>query len=417
MGETYVQLFSAAERFLRSGSFSENTDWLEKSLEAYCQKPSRDKAREVYEAFLLTFRIDGMMAALDALDKFEVLAGQLVDRHRDHYMHAVTVFLLGIKIATENSKAREALFVFQTYSDSYPNEYEELLYRWGLTALFHDVGYPLELGYRAIVEYGSLLMEPCLVNEAGHVRRSPSVSRSSDPMLRLYLPNPDSFLYINRLQPKLELANDYYLKYPQLRVEQLPACALQALAGRLSATLGFAPVERFYDSLRNHLLTMLERGRIDHALYGAITFLKWMNEAIAKTEWNPAYFYIPVLDCTAAIALHNVYSELFQRPPFNRPPLSLSSFPLAWLLILCDQLQEFDRLSYGTKRPPAALADGSLAVDDRELRVELVAKDETSRDAAHAVGDGVAEALRRVLRIEDAFQLLSLPVFTSGVAP
>lgn len=65
------------------------------------------------------------------------------------------------------------------------------------------------------------------------------------------------------------------------------------------------------------------------------------------TNWNPSYFYFPVADSASAIFLHNYYKHVLMNKPFNLECMEVKSHPIAYLLILCDGLQEWNRKGFG----------------------------------------------------------------------
>jgi hypothetical protein len=92
---------------------------------------------------------------------------------------------------------------------------------------------------------------------------------------------------------------------------------------------------------------MAKSGFIDHGFYSALIVLKWYGFLIQSCNYKPEYFYYPVLDSASAILLHNFYKNVIMKPPFSKGHLSPLEQPIAYLLILCDELQEWNREAYG----------------------------------------------------------------------
>ena len=64
------------------------------------------------------------------------------------------------------------------------------------------------------------------------------------------------------------------------------------------------------------------------------------------------------------------------KPPFNRGPLSPGEHPIAYLLILCDELQEWNRFAYGIMDKKRDLADeASLLINDNRLEMNYIDRD------------------------------------------
>ena len=60
------------------------------------------------------------------------------------------------------------------------------------------------------------------------------------------------------------------------------------------------------------------------------------------------YFFYPIVDSASAILLHNYYRNAMQND-FGQKQLEPSKSPIAYLLILCDELQEWNRRPIGIK--------------------------------------------------------------------
>ena len=106
-----------------------------------------------------------------------------------------------------------------------------------------------------------------------------------------------------------------------------------------------------------------------------------------------------MLDAASAILLqHNYYKHVLQKPPFALPPLSAERHPIGYLLILCDELQEWNRQAYGIEdKKKVHAADCKIRMDAGCLKVHYVtyggvlAEDFCAKkdaDAASAPGSG-----------------------------
>ncbi len=84
------------------------------------------------------------------------------------------------------------------YPDNYPDVREEFLYRWGLTALFHDIGYPVELINKSLAVY---------LNSA--VALGPrDAKKSGKPVIALSIEELDDLIYVNQLWPATHKIKD-----------------------------------------------------------------------------------------------------------------------------------------------------------------------------------------------------------------
>ena len=142
---------------------------------------------------------------------------------------------------------------------------------------------------------------------------------------------------------------------------------MDLLAHRVASRLEL-DVRQVKESLDTYLERSARIGRIDHGFFSAMVVLKWYGYLIQIASISPARLYAPVLDAAAAILLHNFYATTLQRPPFSLGVLSPKADPLSFLLILCDELQEWNRDAYGKldKKGRRAL-DAEIRVQDDKL--------------------------------------------------
>lgn len=147
---------------------------LKATIDVFLDYESSYTAYEVYENFLMIYQItpedksdvdeysphsiisepNTLLDLVKIMKKYEENTGDLINRQRDHFIHSVNVFVLGLAIYAQNENYREIFkgyildneFYKKYYRDS-NNDYshEEFLYRWGIAALFHDIGYPFEI--------------------------------------------------------------------------------------------------------------------------------------------------------------------------------------------------------------------------------------------------------------------------------
>ena len=107
----------------------------------------------------------------------------------------------------------------------------------------------------------------------------------------------------------------------------------------------------------------LNEGKIEHGILGAILSLKILDELYcvknpghyrtdAKVEreygssrrgWGRKHFDKEIVDACSAISIHNIIGDL------DNVNITYRSARLAYLLILCDSIQEWDRFSPGQR--------------------------------------------------------------------
>jgi len=392
--------FKGFKLFEREGNLS-------KAIENFCDNPCDDSAKEVYKAFLYTYRFLGLEEVIEAMHRFEVTAARMIPCQRDHYVHTVNVFLLGVSIFVCNKNVRDALNISTDYPDRYPTLEEEFLFRWGMSALFHDVGYPLEIAYESIHEFSSMLMLPNLYCQSGDIVSGKTSRKTKHPILTLKFCNFADFLYINALGPLDKCKEEYLKKYPNFK-KNLSNNIIKLLSCKISNCLGIASKKVICQKLGKAIDNGLEQGLLDHGLYSAIIFLKWHNEAFLKSKWNPAYFYIPIVDAATAIFLHNAYDYIFNIPPFNLGALEIKKHPLSFLLILCDKVQEVDRAPYGYANKDINFTDCSVYIDDNAFDLKLSARKGEDKKLAKLRVEEIARSIQNSIDITGVFKKFSI---------
>jgi len=120
---------------------------------------------------------------------------------------------------------------------------------------------------------------------------------------------------------------------------------------------------------------MARSGFIDHGYYSSIIVLKWYGYLIQSAKYKPEYFFWPVLDSASAILLHNCYKNMMMKKPFSLGALAPNTHPIAYLLILCDELQEWNRPAYGIiDRKRTLAAEAGIEVTDEALDVTFITR-------------------------------------------
>ena len=384
--------------FFAEHSLFERQEQLQNSLIRFSEKQSEIAAKEVFEAFLFTYRLPGLQELISAMNRFEVLSGRLVPSQRDHYIHSVNVFLLGFSIFARSANLKSIATSYSEYADSYPNIGEEFLFRWGLASLFHDVGYPLQIAYRTITEFTTMLISPSLLFNDESVVLSEGSKKKIKPVAFLTIPNLDDLLFIKGLPPKKSLEGEYYSKYPNLK--ELPNDLIYAISSQI-AKRGFASSNVICERIKREINESLETGNVDHGIYSAIIFLKWINEAFYSSAWNPAYFYIPVMHSASAILLHNSHDYIFQAPPFNLQALDCQQDFLTYLLILCDSIQETDRVCYGYSENREPFSESRLKLENDSLTIEFLVDD---LEFANLKIQNIKESIQKAIALNSLFK-------------
>lgn len=285
---------------------------------------------------------------IELLAEFESNGSSLLMKHRDHYAHSVYVFVLGLAIYQQTNAFQEAYRRYYRFADSDSGRQEaahHFLQYWGLTSLFHDIGYPFELPFEQVKSYfgGSIKGVPFLAYR-GVQHFSPA-----EDALRAYLtPTQQELTAGQPLTPEMVLATN-------LADKLYPAYASFSGYQSFLREHDLTDEKRNYTSYLAHAI-LAEKpshpesfgGFMDHAFFSALILMKRLAD-IGLT--SPVY-----ADVLTAIVLHNsMYKfsitnvkEDKTKSTFNASHrFSLGQHPLAYLLMLCDELQCWDRVAYG----------------------------------------------------------------------
>lgn len=341
--------------------------FMKQAILEFLHNETKETAFAVYRTFFDSYRItiDGesnpFIDLLDVLRSYEENAAILIDKQRDHYIHSVNVFILGLCIYAGNRNYREAfrsaILNREDYPFAYSTKHEEFFYRWGLASLFHDVGYPVEIVGRQINKFVSFASDIDGKEEKVNVQ--------------LVFENFNELNRINEVIPKRRFTECYFSRYDDtIYIDTLKP--LDLLAHKLHTSLG-VDLSSTKLTLDDYVNVMAKNGFIDHGYYSAIIVLKWYGYLIQCANYKPEYFFWPVLDSASAILLHNCYRNMMQKSPFNLGALSPKTHPIAFLLILCDELQEWNRKAYGKKDKLRTLAaSAKIEISDDLLNINYI---------------------------------------------
>lgn len=294
-------------------------DCLNRALQQFCKTGKKVDAFSVYYCFCEIFEVLGsgygsMNRLLEFLYDHENHLGELLSKHRDHYSHSVYVFALGLAIFAKDESYRKI------FLDFYKKESEDttsFLRLWGLTALFHDIGYPFQLAHEQIKAYAN-----CLWGEENPI--APFIAyENMDDLLTLggRIKNESSFNAVQTVDEMLAYGINYRLGYP-----------LHVLLSGL--------VERYKHQSRY----------MDHGYFSAVLLFNRLAEANTP-------FTDEILDVLTAITLHNNFNRYDIKQALNKNvAIPEKKHPLAYLLVLCDELQDWDRTAFGyiSKKDPLA---------------------------------------------------------------
>ena len=313
---------------------------LERELEIFMDSGATQDAYGVYYCFMEIFfgSYGRSKKVIELLSEYESNGSSLLMKHRDHFSHSVYVFVLGIAIYETNENFRRAFnrFYHFTPDEDRPGESGKaahfFLEYWGMTALFHDVGYPFELTFEQVISFF----------EAGDDDRGKNTP----------------FIVYKNMKTMTELgpqAQELFRKMYGRSFQMIDEVMAFDLAGKFGKAYGVT---------EEYLLKVLRKKPVspesfcyymDHAYFSTLCLFHELTAAmgIDTGEERPAHSRTlrPVhIDVLSAILLHYdlfTYSIASHDGAGRKPALPMDIHPLAWLLMLCDELQCWDRTAYG----------------------------------------------------------------------
>ncbi len=387
-------------------------DLLKAGIDLFLDNENPYNAYEVYRTFFMIYQITAaykseendeplisvnepntLLDLVKTMEKYEENTGDLIDKQRDHLVHSVNVFLLGLAIYAQNNRYREYFkgYVLKSNYDKYyrleNGEFsdEEFLYRWGVAALFHDVGYPVEIIGKQLKKF---------INDSVK-----SISSTYDADIAIDFKDFNEFNTIVKMD--CNFADEFTKTYPEAKFLNLFK-PTDIVAHKISTDFGSINVNDVIKHLDNFVYSMGEMGFIDHGFFSCILVLNSYGYLIQKYAKNHDFFFYPIVDSASAILLHNYYRNVLQKDPFNLNQLHPSQSPLAFLLILCDELQEWSRRPFGVKdKQKGHVNEYLLKIDDDSLEVKYIGK---SGYTGLGFSKDKMVLLNNVLSIDSAFQ-------------
>ncbi len=312
---------------------------LERELEKFLDSAATQDAYTVFYCFLEIFfgNYGKFKKKVELLSEYESNGSSLLMKHRDHYSHSVFVFALGLAIYETNENFRRAFNSYYHFDQAEdrdqasPKAAHFFLKFWGMTALFHDIGYPFELTFEQVMAFFE----------------ADDDDRGTNTPFIVY----KNMRTMTELSPR---AQECFHKIYGRNFSSID----ELLAFDLTQKLG-----PFYDFSEEYLLKTLKRkpvmpesfcGYMDHAYFSSL-LLYHMLEAAIEIDTNEGlrirtHVFQPAhVDALGAILLHyDLYTySIASGEDGTKPKFSMDMHPLAWLLLLCDELQCWDRTAYG----------------------------------------------------------------------
>lgn len=403
---------------------------LEVAVHRFLESGVAEDAFDVYFIFLEMFigSYSKTKEMIEMLSEFETNASSLLMKHRDHYSHSVYVFLMGLAYYDSSESYREEYR--KKYEEQIKNERDARLDKdlkslndssevlsslkneevseeeraahflkyWGLTSLFHDIGYPFELSFEQVKSYfGDTIkyvpfvtynMNNFLVSEADdHIKDMEEELKKYEQKMNEGKLSQEDIKDYNKKK------KEYPEKTEQLRHDKAEAIKKLAkmlpegynenvgdniciyLANALEYCLGerYTDMEMYTDfvkapkkqnasgenkscAYRDYLLDVLSHrndpskcgGYIDHAFFSAVMLTVRLLKVVDIDDINVMY-----TNSVIAILLHNSFYKFsvtnYKKDCNDKHHFTVDINPLAYLLMLCDEIQCWDRTSYGKK--------------------------------------------------------------------
>jgi hypothetical protein len=353
------------------------------------KKTSNDTESTEGELFLSNDEPDLMLELVETLKKYEKSTGDLIERQRDHYIHSVNVFILGLAIFSQNENYRDAFLRVNNdgyYNSFYETSNEEFFYRWGIASLFHDIGYPLEIIGKQMKKF---------IKEG--------VNSISNQDIAIFLSFKDFKDFNTIVKKDSDFPNNYREIYNETNFIDLFK-PLDILAHKISLVFEDIELIDIKKNLDSFVGVMANNGFIDHGFYSAILVTLYYGYLIQKYGKKSEFFFFPIVDSASAILLHNYYRNVLMSKnyEFRRENMKVNEHPIAYLLILCDELQEWNRQPFGVEDKKKYHANESkIEITNDYMDVEYIIKNGT---LSPSFGREKSELLYSILDIFDMFK-------------
>ena len=340
-------------RSLKAGQIPYNMEMdldrlcLENALADFLGSGAADDAYSVYYCYLEMFfgRSGSSKRMMELLSEYEANGSSLLMKHRDHFSHSVYVFALGLAIYETNAAYRRIFREFyglgaddagagagnagaKAGGPANAREAEAraancFLEYWGLTALLHDIGYPFELPFEQVLSYFEVTHQ----------------ERGADSAYMAYRGIGNLTKLDEASAARFE---SIYGRYFASATELFSF----DIAGKLGPDYGCTE-EGMRDVVEAKPREPARFGYfMDHAFFSAVRAFRELRDAFGGGKLTRMH-----VDALTAILLHNSLFKFaiafYKDPKKHKAPLKASLHPLAWMLMICDELQCWDRTAYG----------------------------------------------------------------------
>lgn len=303
---------------------------MENAIADFLDSGKREEAFDVYFCYLEMFfgGYDKTRKMIELLSEYEVNGSGLLVKHRDHYVHSVYVFILGLAVYQKNALYRRSYNEYYNLKDRTSEEQQKAAHHflryWGMTALFHDIGYPFELPFEQVESYFEV------------------TSASGEKNKRENKP----YIAYNRMDTFNRISDEV-----RERIQSIYRGTVFETTDDVFAHVLYLQLGENYGFDENSMKEWLEEKaqnpekyayRMDHAYFSATILFKKLFEEI-RIEATKEH-----IDVLTAILMHNSLFK-FKIASKTQKALKQEEQPLAYMLMLCDELQCWNRTAYGRK--------------------------------------------------------------------
>ena len=254
---------------------------------------------------------------------------------RDHLIHSVLTYLLGGYIISK-------LSLFGQYLH---NSTKLTPYSWKLTALLHDVGYPFEITSYFNDIYSKRYGDAKKVQSKiiDQINKTIELNGATD-------------------SPKIDLSQPNWLD--QLSELSGGICSINIIKDRIDRdgyglSWGYTNINvlKLFQETKENIGRIGEP--VNHGIIGAMIVLKYMDSYFEKhnhchhweygkingRDYSYKIFVNQIINSCVSIFLHSI-----PRPTIGEKTISIDKSPLAFLLKLCDEFQDWERLKSKAKQ-------------------------------------------------------------------
>lgn len=300
----------------------------ENALSRFLDSGMKEDAFDVYFCYLEMFvgKYGDSRRMIELLSEFEANGSGLLMKHRDHYSHSVYVFALGLAIYNSISSFRNKYARFYSLEDERAAAHHFLKF-WGLASLFHDIGYPFELPFEQVESYFDVKKEERKNSPYMKYKRLDklvTINGSANAQLREIFRDEFNSEWKGFADTNELFAYDIWRKLGE---------EYHFDKNAIEVILRTKPTN---PDCFNHFM--------DHAYFSANILFKELGKIESYR------FDRETVDALTAIILHNSlykFSIAYYKDKQLNVPFKAENHPLAFLLMLCDELQCWDRVAYG----------------------------------------------------------------------